>query len=134
MPSVTAVTARLGPTKKLIQEVHTRSLVLLSGRSPNRPNSLLSHLTISSALAALGSLQPKAFVCLNPVDPSVSVSNYYLLFRMCMAGLCMHFLSRASCEHFDLELAAAFRSQVPMTLRQYFRPRDGLGFLSSRRD
>ena len=49
MPNVTAVTARLGPTKKLMfdtQEVHTRSLVLLSSQSPNCPNSLLSHLTI----------------------------------------------------------------------------------------
>ena len=32
----------------------------------------------SSALAALGSLQPRAFGSLNRVDPLDSVSNYYL--------------------------------------------------------
>ena len=34
---------------------------------------------LSSALAALGTLQPRAFGFLNTVDPLVSVSNYYLL-------------------------------------------------------
>ena len=33
----------------------------------------------SSALAALGSLQPRAFGSLNCVDPMDSVSNYYLV-------------------------------------------------------
>ena len=33
---------------------------------------------LSSALAALGTLQPRAFVILNLVDSLVSVSNYYL--------------------------------------------------------
>ena len=32
----------------------------------------------SSALAALGTLQPRAFGSLNRVDPLDSVSNYYL--------------------------------------------------------
>ena len=32
----------------------------------------------SSALAVLGTLQPGAFRFLNPVDPSVSLSNYYI--------------------------------------------------------
>ena len=35
---------------------------------------------LSSALAALGTLQPRAFGFLNTVDPLVSVSNYYLLY------------------------------------------------------
>ena len=34
---------------------------------------------ISSTLAALGTLQPRAFRFLNTVDPLVSVSNYYLV-------------------------------------------------------
>ena len=33
---------------------------------------------LSSALAALGTLQPRAFGSLNRVDPLDSVSNYYL--------------------------------------------------------
>ena len=33
----------------------------------------------SSALAALGSLQPRAFGSLNRVDPLDSVSNYYIV-------------------------------------------------------
>ena len=33
---------------------------------------------LGSALAALGSLQPRAFWSLNTVDPSVLLSNYYL--------------------------------------------------------
>ena len=36
----------------------------------------------SSAFAALGTLQPRAFGSLNRVDPLDSVSNYYL----CMEG------------------------------------------------
>ena len=35
---------------------------------------------LSSALAALGMLQPRAFGSLNRVDPLDSVSNYYLYF------------------------------------------------------
>ena len=35
----------------------------------------------SSALAALGTLQPRALVSLNRVDPLDSVSNYYLEYR-----------------------------------------------------
>ena len=34
---------------------------------------------LSSALAALGTLQPRAFGFLNTVDPFVSVSNYYVV-------------------------------------------------------
>ena len=34
----------------------------------------------SSALAALGTLQPRAFGSLNRVDPLDSVSNYYIAF------------------------------------------------------
>ena len=34
---------------------------------------------LSSALAALGTLQPRAFRFLNTVDPLVSVSNYYIM-------------------------------------------------------
>ncbi len=34
---------------------------------------------VYSSLAALGSLQPRALRSLNPVDPLVSLSNYYLL-------------------------------------------------------
>ena len=37
----------------------------------------------SSALAALGSLQPRAFGSLNRVDPLDSVSNYYLVVVVC---------------------------------------------------
>ena len=33
---------------------------------------------LSSALAALGTLQPRAFVFLNNLDPLDSASNYYL--------------------------------------------------------
>ena len=33
---------------------------------------------LSSALAVLGTPQPRAFGFLNPVDPLVAVSNYYL--------------------------------------------------------
>ena len=33
---------------------------------------------LSSALAALGTLQPRAFGSLNHVDPLDSVSNYYI--------------------------------------------------------
>ena len=33
---------------------------------------------LSSALAALGTVQPRAFGSLNRVDPLNSVSNYYL--------------------------------------------------------
>ncbi len=45
--------------------------------------------TLSSALAALGSLEPRALGSLNPVDPSVSVSNYYgeKLYRPLLGGL-----------------------------------------------
>ena len=35
-------------------------------------------MALSSTLAALGMLQPRAFGSLNRVDPSDSVSNYYL--------------------------------------------------------
>jgi len=34
---------------------------------------------LSSVLAALGTLQPWAFGSLNTIDPSVSVSNYYIV-------------------------------------------------------
>ena len=34
---------------------------------------------LSSALAPLGSLQPRALGFLNHVDPSDSVSNYYII-------------------------------------------------------
>ena len=37
---------------------------------------------LSSALAALGMLQPRAFRSLNRVDPLDSVSNYYLLHKV----------------------------------------------------
>ena len=33
---------------------------------------------LSSALTALGTLQPRAFVFLNNLDPLDSVSNYYI--------------------------------------------------------
>ena len=33
---------------------------------------------LSNALAALGTLQPRAFGFLKPIDPMVSVSNLYL--------------------------------------------------------
>ena len=36
----------------------------------------------SSALAALGTLQPQAFRSLNRVDPLDSVSNYYLVIQL----------------------------------------------------
>ena len=35
---------------------------------------------LSSALAALGTLQPQAFGSLNHVDPLDSVSNYYIIY------------------------------------------------------
>ncbi len=36
------------------------------------------HQALSSALAALGSPQPRAFGSLNNLEPLVSMSNYYL--------------------------------------------------------
>ena len=37
---------------------------------------------LSSALAALGTLQPRAFVFLNNLDPLDSASNYYLVLQI----------------------------------------------------
>ena len=38
---------------------------------------------LSSALAALGMLQPRAFGSLNRIDPLDSVSNYYIVGVVC---------------------------------------------------
>ena len=45
----------------------------------------------SSALAALGTLQPRAFGSLNRVDPLDSVSNYYILYMVASRDLVIEF-------------------------------------------
>ena len=42
--------------------------------------STLDPQALSSALALLGTLQPRAFGSLNRVDPLDSISNYYIVY------------------------------------------------------
>ena len=50
----------------------------------------------SSALAALGTLQPGAFKFLNPVDSSVSLSNYYIYISAKKIRIFFFYLSKYS--------------------------------------
>ena len=74
---------------------------------------------LGSALAALGTLQPRAFRSLNHVDPLDSVSNYYID---------LHFLTTESDKHmclltrlYDIYIISSFRA-LANHLEYSFRP------------
>ena len=64
----------------------------------------------SSALATLGTLQPRAFGSLNHVDPLDSVSNYYIFANFATCSRLAKFLSMnfLSCVNDYIEEMATF--------------------------
>ena len=58
--------------------LHSNSCYIVTHAQPMGSTVFRNPQALSSALAALGLLQPRAFGFLNTVDPLVSVSNYYL--------------------------------------------------------